>query len=1096
MKSWKPNASTARWVRRAALSSTALSALALTAVLSGPAMAANIVWQGTTTDFNTNTNWNPNTVPASGDTAFFESDGSATVTFANATNTVNGFQISDKVLGGTTFTEKSFTFNIGSAAPNIVTIQGAGIINTGTQAQIVNLGGTNAGNLDFSNGATAGDASITYNVSGLTGGGGGPFGGAITFHNTSDAGGTNILDGTVGGATFKVSGGTASGGLGGTIDFFDTSSGSSGKFTASGGNTGGSGATITFHDGSTAATSHFTASAALDSTAGSTGGTVAFTDGASAGTAIGTAVGGNGLNVINGAIVFRSTSTAAFSVLDALGAANGGLGGVVLFTDTATAGNATITAHQALDAVGGSNGGFIFFRGSSNAGSAILQANTGTINGSPGGTIDFSNSSSAGSSHIQVNGGAGTGLLGGRLNFFDNSNAGTSQITINGFFGDSDASQGQATFGGAGLATAASAFITNHGILTFATGGAAGDSTIDNTNQVRFTGTGDGGTAHYSGLNSNATLDITGVVNPATQVFPGVATIANIVNLDTVNGFGSVLLGGNNLVVGGGGEGGAGTYFGTFGGAGTTDNIVKVGTGKWVLDGITPANQVGGFEINNGTVQIGDRFNPGATFNVAGSVTIDPNGTLSGHGTLNAATITNNGTVAPGGTIGTLTVSTYTQTSGGLLEIEVAPLTNSLLVVTPNGANLDGTVGFSFDKGIYNAPHLITFLTAAGGTTGTFSTLNSTALPSGGQPLKIITIGPSGGPNNTLDLVFAPGSALGGTGLPSIATGLLDQSQDITNLIFRHLQDGRGGTGGSASAALMPQLAYAGLSDQGAGVPDQVAAGPGGGWASGPRVWVRPFGREADTSTSGFNTGFRDQGGGVVAGIDQRLDGGFLVGVAGAYSHDDFKTSVSGTKGSTDSWRVTGYGSWESGPFAIDAQGGYTHDSIKTTRTFGPPVGTASASHGGDEGHAAVEGSYRADFGSANVIPWVGFNYVHLSEDAFTETGAHNFNLQVASHSNDSAQFQAGIRLNTTIHMDGGWSLTPEARLGVSEELASTSRTVTAVFPGVPQAGSLLLTGVAPDRTAGIAGVGLVAKANQSLDLTSFKAAGDVRLPL
>jgi fibronectin-binding autotransporter adhesin len=462
---------------------------------------------------------------------------------------------------------------------------------------------------------------------------------------------------------------------------------------------------------------------------------------------------------------------------------------------------------------------------------------------------------------------------------------------------------------------------------------------------------------------------------------------------------------------------------------------------------------------------------------------------LSGHGII-IAPITNNGTLIPGGTIGTLTVTgNVTQGELATLGIEVNPVANSLLAVK-GGANTffaDGTLSFSFDKGNYFSPRLITFVTAAGGTLTDdgapgFDSVTTSGLPPGGNPLKLVTIDTGGG-SQSIAIVFAPGSALGGTGLPSVATGLLDQSQDITNLIFRHLQDGRSGSAGSASAALMPQLAYAGLSDGGGVAPDQVAQGPMGGWAAGPRVWVRPFGRSAQTDSQGFNVGFRDEGGGVVAGIDQHFGGGFLVGVAGAYSHDDFKTSGSLTNGSTNSWRVTGYGSWEMGPFAIDAQGGYTHDSIKTTRNLGL-AGSPNESHGGDEGHAAVEGSYQAQFGRANVIPWVGFNYVHLSEGAFTETGGlPGFNLTVNSHTTDSAQFQAGVRVNSTFQMDNTWTLTPEARLGVSQELASTNRSVLAGFPGVGGAGTFLLTGVSPDRTAGLAGVGLVAKTSPALDL-------------
>jgi outer membrane autotransporter protein len=1089
MKLRKSTRSPARRVYRAAMSSTALSALALTALLSTPAGAANFVWQGTTADFDTTTNWNPNTVPATGDTAFFESDGVTTVTFANATNTLDTIQFSNKTLGNTVFDGQAFTLNVGSAAANALTLQGVGVTAISAPAQIFNVGGAHAGTITFTNSASAGDVTVTYNVAG---GGSGHTAGEIDFSGSSSGGGSDL----VGGPTFNVNGATGAGG-GGQVKFFDTSNANFAAFLVTGGLGGGDGGTLSFHGGSSAGESHVDVFGGKD--AASFQGVIAFTDTASAGSATMTAHGGTGVHILGGNIVFNGTSTADVATLEA-GPGSGGAtdafsAGAVNFGEFASAGTSMITIDAAAVA-GNVIGGSSTFGQTSTAAFATIGVNGGQVSGALGGTLTFQDHANAGNSTVTVNNGTNSGL-GGFAQFIGNATAASSLLQVLGYSSTPTTADGTLQFGNgaAGLATAGSANIRNGGIVNLTggeqlnpggtvivtTGGSLGSAFVDNAKLVIINGTGDGGTAFYFGEPTDGTtptLDVTGVVNPAVVPLPnGSGSVTNVANIGSIEGEGIVALGTKNLFVGGNND--SATFFGTVTGTG---DLVKVGTGEWVLDGTNTGGPLNLIDVGAGTLQIGDKFNPGASFS-ATNLTVDTGATLSGHGTFTGAVL-NNGTVIPGGSIGTLTINNgpFTMGENGTLSIEVDPNTNSLLKVvgSPGTAFTDGTLNFSFDKGNYNSPRLITFLTAAGGTVGSdgFDALTTQNLPPGGDPLKVITLGPQG---NTLDLVFAPGSALGGTGIPSMATSLLDQSQDISILIFHHLQDARDGTAGMASAALMPQMAYAGLSDGSESSSGQQIAQGGPFPSSSDRLWIRPFGRWGDTDSQGFNPGFHDSGGGVVGGFDHSFGNGLLAGVAGAYSHDD--VSVSSTRGSIDSWRISAYGSWQQGPFAVDVQGGYTHDSIDIKRNLGIP-GTASSSHDGDEGHAAVQGSYKAMFGSAAVIPWVGFSYVHLSEGSFAESGAApGFNLQVNSHSTDSAQIGGGLRVNTTIQTSGGWMVIPEARLGVSEEMASTSRAATAGFPGVPLAGTFVLTGVRPDRTAGTAGLGLVAKASPQLDL-------------
>src|SRR5262249_27472662 len=162
---------------------------------------------------------------------------------------------------------------------------------------------------------------------------------------------------------------------------------------------------------------------------------------------------------------------------------------------------------------------------------------------------------------------------------------------------------------------------------------------------------------------------------------------------------------------------------------------------------------------------------------------------LSGHGSL-AGALTNNGTVIPGGSIGTMTLSgSYTMSAASTLGIEVNPTANSALEVvgSPGSAAIDGTLHLTFDPGSYKFARLVTFLTTTGGVTNVdpegFDAITTTGLPPGTPVPKVVAAG-----TNALEFALLPSAALGGTGIPSISTSLLDQGQDISRLIFGHLQ--------------------------------------------------------------------------------------------------------------------------------------------------------------------------------------------------------------------------------------------------------------------------------------------------------------------
>ena len=107
-------------------------------------------------------------------------------------------------------------------------------------------------------------------------------------------------------------------------------------------------------------------------------------------------------------------------------------------------------------------------------------------------------------------------------------------------------------------------------------------------------------------------------------------------------------------------------------------------------------------------------------------MTVSSNGTFGGTGTVNGDVVNNGGQIKPGASIGTLTFNgnyTETETSSHTIEVNAAGETD-LLAITGT-ATLNGLLNMAPLPGHYIEGTSYTFLTAAGGITGTL-TLNQT----------------------------------------------------------------------------------------------------------------------------------------------------------------------------------------------------------------------------------------------------------------------------------------------------------------------------------------------------------------------------------
>jgi autotransporter-associated beta strand protein len=329
-------------------------------------------------------------------------------------------------------------------------------------------------------------------------------------------------------------------------------------------------------------------------------------------------------------LVFRNTSTAGNATIT-----NTGVQDVVaqtVFEDNSSAGNAIITNNASA-----SDFGVTFFGGNSTAANATIT-NNGDTSTRPGATL-FANTSSAGNANVINNGGTAGGAHGGDTFFVDQSTAANGTFTNNG--GTANGAAGGTTRFLESSTAGSATLIANGGL----NGGGGGTILFADQSTV--------GTARIE-VFGNGSLDIS-LHDP-----PGMT-------INAIEGDGNVSLGSNNLRVGS--DNNDATFACTIhdGGVngGVGGSLTKVGSGTLIL---TAANTyTGDTNVNRGVLQVDGSISSNTSVR----------GTLAGIGTVHGNVTNNNfGTVSPGqasGVPGVLTiVQNYTQAQYARLMIQIA----------------------------------------------------------------------------------------------------------------------------------------------------------------------------------------------------------------------------------------------------------------------------------------------------------------------------------------------------------------------------------------------------------------------------------------
>ncbi|WP_043588586.1 autotransporter-associated beta strand repeat-containing protein [Geminisphaera colitermitum] len=643
-----------------------------------------------------------------------------------------------------------------------------------------------------------------------------------------------------------------------------------------------------------------------------------------------------------------------------------------------------------------------------------------------------------------INAGTGTEFLTGDVALFDDTATGTTTVAIN----DNTFSPTSTTFTNSTLDyTLTGSNGINTGTLVK---NGTGTLTIETPNTYT------GGTT----------------INGGTVALSGAGTLGASTSPLAING-GTLALGGTNQTVGAvtlaDGTIDNGTLTGdSYTSTGGTVNAILAGTGTFTNTSgtttLTGANTYTGDTLVNGGTLVLDDGSVSATTVASGAF-------LRGEGTINGD-LFNSGTVSPGFSPGTLIVTgNFTQTTGGILVIEIASAVSFDQIIVSGSASLAGTLQLDLLDGYNPVGQSFEILTAAGGVTGTFSPVTGSAAIDATVTYNANDV--------TVSFIQLPFASFGETPNQIAVANAAQLDPALTAAL-----------NGVPTAAELPAALNA-LSPQGyqiwsdiafarsLSLSERLARDPG--VISGHDNFYFQVGQSRNRATGDSDVGtasFKSDTG--LVGGDYAIGENLVLGGFFDYTETDAGLGSSGSSTKVKSKMPGIRAAWRKDAWFANAAIAYSFDDYESTRSiaFTGTSATAKSDTNGRQWLMDISGGRRFIAGPMTLSPFVGLLANAWKADGFTETGAGAFNNRVGDQSAHSLRSQLGLEASFDFII-GTVVLRPHVRGAWIHEFENDSRSINAAFGAV----NYTIVTRKPERDSARLSAGLDARLSERLSL-------------
>ncbi|MBN2120291.1 MAG: autotransporter domain-containing protein [Candidatus Omnitrophica bacterium] len=555
-----------------------------------------------------------------------------------------------------------------------------------------------------------------------------------------------------------------------------------------------------------------------------------------------------------------------------------------------------------------------------------------------------------------------------------------------------------------------------------------------------------------------------------------------------------------------------------------TGDVVKSGKGK--LTFTADNDYTGATIINEGTLNIlGNNSNTAAT--------VQPAGILAGTGTIKS--ILNSGTIKPGNSIGTLNLNggSFSQSSSGILELEISSLLNFDKIIGASTAGLNGTLK-TITSGNYSPGDTLNgVIQTAGGITGSFTDLQTQITPTiiwqpdiDGNDLDLVATRDYN--NATLKASLAPNeqkvaaimqkilpTAAGDlatvkTAIDALATNAAvknayaqispEKLNSISTISLNNAALGFTSLGNQMEtirSGLSRGVSYNSRSGLFAGdiYNGVLLAYEGDDWAkflprSDPKaqeagnlgLFINANGGLGDQESTNAQAGFNYTTAGLTAGLDYRLTDKTLVGLYSGYNRTKSMLDGSNGKVYVDSIPFGGYGIYYNDDFYFHTAISYTANLYDTRRNinFGGLQRGAKADTLGHQLSLFLETGNDFEIKNLDLGPKLTLQYSRLWIDSFTETGAGALNIRFPDQTSESLQLGLGIQAKHIMNISDK-TVIPRLHASFQHEFLNNSRTIDANLG--PGRGIFQITTDEPDRNFALLGCGLTMELTEAVSI-------------
>lgn len=237
-------------------------------------------------------------------------------------------------------------------------------------------------------------------------------------------------------------------------------------------------------------------------------------------------------------------------------------------------------------------------------------------------------------------------------------------------------------------------------------------------------------------------------------------------------------------------------------------------------------------------------------------------------------------------------------------------------------------------------------------------------------------------------------------------------------------------------------------------------------------VWAKAIGTQSTKDHDSKIMGYQAKDAGIIAGADTAINDKLNLGMAMSYIHTDADSNGHAIdhEMTAKNWQILGYGDYQAtDDTRANFHIGAGQSDIKGERhikTFGQT--TAKSDYNADTFQAEMGVSHRIGTEQQNISPFARINYNQVKSDAYHETGAGAFSLDVREKTYNS--------LRTTLGVNVKQALTPQiavtGTLAGALENGDPRTDITVSFSGTPDT-TFTTKGREVGREVGIAGLGL-----------------------